>query len=346
MKFFSEQKLSVLFTLVVFIIQTASSLVLPILTVIGLKLELIINPNPIFMLAYNIFPSILLGIAFSKIVGKRILKPITDLSDATSMVAKGNFQVQLKEEKRCGKEVSEMIRSFNIMTNELKHIETLRNDFVSNVSHEFKTPLSTISGYAMLLQDEAIVPEERDAYIDRILNSTQQLSKLTENILLLSKLENQDILLDKTSYRLDEQLRNAILALEPLWKEKEFFWNIELESTLFYGNKHMLSLVWSNLLSNAVKFTPEGGTISFHLKQEENTIILTITDTGIGMSEETMKHIFEKFYCADSSRHSSGNGLGLPLVKRIINLCDGYVSVGSQENAGTTFVVTLPNPPS
>lgn len=343
MKYLSELKLSVLFTLVVFIIQTVSSLILPILTVIGLKSGYITNPNPIFMLAYNIFPSILLGIAFSKIVGKRILKPITDLSDATSLVAKGNFQIQLNEDKRCGKEVSEMIRSFNIMTKELKNIETLRNDFISNVSHEFKTPLSSISGYTMLLQDEALYPEERDTYIERILHSTQRLSSLTDNILLISKLENQDIVLDKTVFPLDEQLRNDILALEPLWTEKDFLWDIDLDSIAFYGNKNILSLVWSNLLSNAVKFTPEGGHISVTLKKEASDVLVSISDNGIGMSEETLKHIFEKFYCADASRHAGGNGLGLSLAKRIIHLCEGSITVQSKENIGTTFLVRLPN---
>lgn len=342
MKYFPEPKLSVLFTFIVFLIQIASSLIFPIITIAGLKLGFIMNPSPIFLLAYNIFASILLGICFSKIVGTHILKPITKLNKATSMVAKGNFQIQL-EEKRFGKEISEMIRNFNIMTNELKSIETLRNDFVSNVSHEFKTPLSTISGYAMLMQDESITAKEKDDYIGHILSSTQRLSSLTENILLLSKLENQDIVLDKTSYSLDEQLRNDILALEPLWSEKNLFWYIELESTLFYGNKNMLSLVWSNLFSNAIKFTPDNGTISVNLYKENKNILISISDTGIGMSEETIKHIFEKFYCFDSSRHSSGNGLGLPLTKRIVCLCEGSITVESQKYIGSKFTVSFPD---
>ncbi|MGN0133296.1 MAG: ATP-binding protein [Anaerotignum sp.] len=343
MKYLSEPKLSVLFTITVFIIQTVSSIVFPTITIIGMKMGYILNPNMVFILLQNLVFSILLGIVFSKMIGGRILKPITDLSNATSRVARGDFQIHLAEEKGFGKEVGEMIHNFNIMTNELKNIETLRNDFVSNVSHEFKTPLSTISGYAMLLQDEALLPEERDTYIEHILSSTQRLSKLTENILLISKLENQDIVLDKVCYSLDEQLRNDILALEPVWSEKELNWDIHLESISFYGNKNMLSLVWSNLLANAIKFTPTGGTISVRLKKMEDVVVISITDTGIGMSEETIKHIFEKFYCADPSRHSSGNGLGLPLAKRIISLCEGSISVESRETAGTTFTVRLPN---
>lgn len=341
MKFFSKIKLSVLFTLVVFLIQSASSLVFPIFTLILLKFGFILNPNPFILLTYNILPSMLLGIVFSKIVGGRILKPITDLSSATSEIASGNFQIRLDEEKRFGKEVSEMVQNFNIMANELKNIETLRNDFVSNVSHEFKTPLSSIIGYAMLLQDEALLPEERSSYIGRILSSTQRLSSLTENILLIAKLENQDIVLDRTVYALDEQIRNDILALEPLWRDKEFLWNIELENTLFYGNKNMLSLVWSNLLSNAVKFTPHGGMITVKLEKRTDSVVITVADNGIGMSAETVRHIFEKFYCADPSRHLGGNGLGLPLAKRVVCLCNGTISVQSAENKGAIFTVVL-----
>lgn len=342
MKYFSEPKLSVLFTIVVFIIQTVSSVVFPTITIIGMKMGYIINPNMIFLLMQNLVFSILLGIVFSKMIGGRILKPITNLSNATSKVAKGDFQIYLEEEKGFGREVSEMVRNFNIMTNALKNIETLQNDFVSNVSHEFKTPLSTISGYAMLLQDETLSSEERDIYIERILTSTQRLSRLTENVLLISKLENQEIVLDKTTYSLDEQLRNDILALEPLWSEKEILWDIELDSIQFYGNKNMLSLVWSNLLANAIKFTSKNGAISVKLKAEQNQVVVSVSDTGIGMSEETLKHIFEKFYCADPSRHNSGNGLGLPLAKRIICLCAGSISVESQKGSGTTFTVSLP----
>lgn len=344
MKSLSEHKLSMLFTLVVFLIQTASSLIFPTITIICIKMGYIRNdPNPIFILAYNIFPSILLGIVFSKLVGKRILKPITDLSEAAAKVAKGNFQVQLAENPNCGKEVCDMIHSFNIMTKELKNIETLRNDFVSNVSHEFKTPLSTIAGYAMLLQEENLLPAEQEAYIARILSGTQRLSHLTENILLISKLENQEILLDKIQYALDEQLRNDILALEPIWAKKEILWNIELENMQFYGNKSMISLVWTNLLSNAIRFTPDGGTISVRLKADAERVMVSVADSGIGMSPEIQQHIFEKFYCGDPSRHIGGNGLGLPLAKRIVCLCAGELLVESQEGSGTTFTVILPH---
>ncbi|WP_304508785.1 HAMP domain-containing sensor histidine kinase [Anaerotignum sp.] len=341
MKRLYEWKLSALFTIAVFITQSISSIIFPTFTIIALKMGYITNPKPIFMLYFITITSIVTGIFFSKVIGKRILKPITDLSDASSLVAKGDFYIQLQE-IGCGKEIREMIHSFNIMTNELKNIETLRNDFVANVSHEFKTPLSVINGYATLLQDETISTEERNNYIDKIISNSKRLSKLTENVLLLSKLENQDILLDKTYFSLDEQIRNDILSLEQLWEEKKLSLDIELESIRFYGNKNMLSLVWCNLLSNAIKFTPNGGIITIKLNNEGSNILVCVEDTGIGIAEETRKHIFEKFYCGDKSRHSGGNGLGLTLTKRIVWLCGGTIEVQSEKDKGTNFLVRLP----
>ncbi len=342
MKGISEWKLSALFTIIVFITQSISSVIFPACTIIALKMGYITNPSPIFMLIFITFTSIVTGIFFSKAIGKRVLKPITDLSNASSLVAKGDFFIQLQE-NGCGKEICEMIRSFNIMTNKLKNIETLRNDFVTNVSHEFKTPLSVINGYATLLQDESISVEERNNYIEKIISNSKRLSNLTENVLLLSKLENQDIVLDKTFFSLDEQIRNDILSLEELWVEKKLTLNIDLENIQFYWNKNMLSLVWCNLLSNAIKFTPAGGTIWIEIKYDKSNILVSVGDTGIGMTEETQMHIFEKFYCEDKSRHSGSNGLGLTLTKRIIWLCGGTIEVQSKKDQGTIFYVRLPH---
>ncbi len=341
MKRLSEWKLSALFTIAVFITQSISSIIFPTFTIVAMRMGYFTNPKPKYMLIFITITSIVTGIFFSKVIGKRILKPITNLSDASSLVAKGDFYIQLHD-IGCGKEIREMIQSFNIMTNELKNIETLRNDFVANVSHEFKTPLSVINGYATLLQDETIPIEERNNYIERIISNSKRLSKLTENVLLLSKLENQDILLDKTHFFLDEQLRNDILSLEKLWEEKKLSLDINLEISQFYGNKNMLSLAWCNLLSNAIKFTPDGGIISIKLKNEEKNILVCVEDNGIGMTEETRKHVFEKFYCADKSRHSGGNGLGLTLTKRIVWLCGGTIEVQSEQGKGTIFLVRLP----
>ena len=342
MKKIPDLKLSALFILLIFIIQSVSSSIFPLITILAINLGYVKNPNPVIMLTFILFTSIIIGLILAKIISKRVLKPITDLNEATKKVAKGDFNTQI-EEIGIGKEIKEMTHSFNIMTNELKNIETFRNDFVSNVSHEFKTPLSAIEGYATLLQDDNISKSERNNYIERIISSSKRLSTLSGNILMISKLENQEIVLDKIKFSLDEQIRNCILSLENLWSEKNISLDIDMDNVIFYGNKSMISHIWFNIISNAIKFTPNGGLISVKLENRNNFVTVIISDTGIGMSEDVKKHIFEKFYCADKSRNDSGNGLGLTLVKRIIELCNGDIEVESQKDIGTKFIIKLPN---
>lgn len=343
MKNFSGIKLSLLFSIMVFIIQSISLSTVPIFWFTAVQLGIFEDTGP-FPPTYSIIvTSIIVGIILARIIGKRVFKPITDINEATKKLATGEFDVKINESHVLGKEIREMIHSFNVMTNELKNIETFRNDFVTNVSHEFKTPISAIEGYATLLQDDTLSTEERNSYIERILSSSRRLSTLSGNILMISRLEHQEIIPDKTYYNLDEQIRNCILSLENLWNEKNISLDIDLDNIKFYGNKGMLSHVWYNIISNAIKFTPNGGVVSVKMNEANNIISVKITDTGIGMNEETLKHIFDKFYCGDKSRYDSGNGLGLTLAKRIIDLCKGTVSVKSELNYGTEFIITLPN---
>ena len=343
MKSFSGIKLSLLFSIMVFIIQSVSLSIVPIIWFTGVRCGLFEDNGP-FPPTYSIIlTSVVVGIILARIIGRRVFKPVTDLNEATKKIATGEFNVKIDENHVLGKEIREMIHSFNVMTNELKNIETFRNDFVANVSHEFKTPISAIEGYATLLQDDTLSSEERNNYIERILSSSRRLSTLSGNILMISRLEHQEIIPDKTYYNLDEQIRNCILSLENIWNEKNISLDIELDNVKFYGNKGMLSHVWYKIISNAIKFTPNGGVVSVKMKEENNIVSVKITDTGIGMSEETLKHIFDKFYCGDKSRYDSGNGLGLTLAKRIIDLCKGTVSVKSELNYGTEFTITLPN---
>lgn len=343
MKSFSGIKLSLLFSIMVFIIQSISLSTVLIFWFTAVRLGIFEDTGP-FPPTYSIIvTSIIVGIILARIIGKRVFKPITDINEATKKLATGEFDVKINESHVLGKEIREMIHSFNVMTNELKNIETFRNDFVTNVSHEFKTPISAIEGYATLLQDDTLSAEERNSYIERILSSSRRLSTLSGNILMISRLEHQEIIPDKTYYNLDEQIRNCILSLENLWSEKNISLDIDLDNIKFYGNKGMLSHVWYNIISNAIKFTPNGGVVSVKMNEANNIISVKITDTGIGMNEETLKHIFDKFYCGDKSRYDSGNGLGLTLAKRIIDLCKGTVSVKSELNYGTEFIITLPN---
>jgi signal transduction histidine kinase len=228
------------------------------------------------------------------------------------------------------------------MANDLSSIELMRNDFIVNISHEFKTPIAAIEGYAVLLQEKNLPDEERLLYTQMILDSARQFSILSSNILKLSKLENQDKITQFTNYRLDEQIRNALLYLEKAWTDKDISLELELPKTMLYANEDLMMQVWLNLLSNSIKFTPTNGLIRINIVNKENFIQLHISDTGIGMSSETQKHIFEKFYQGDKSRSIEGNGLGLALVYKILMLHNGKIEVKSELNNGSEFIVTIP----
>lgn len=285
--------------------------------------------------------SILAGTTLSRFVGKQSLAAITDLSKAAKEVARGNFNVTLKEDSKID-ELREMAHNFNRMAKELAGTELLRTDFVENVSHEFKTPLSAIEGYATLLQRKDLTTGKSREYTEKILYNTRRLSLLTSNILLLSRLENQELDVQKELFCLDEQLREAILSLEQRWMEKALVLEIDLDSVDYRGSRDLLSHVWQNILGNAVKFAPEGGTVRVLLRREASCVRVTVSDNGPGMDEEVRRRVFEKFYQGDTSRSSQGSGLGLSLAKRIVDLHGGEISVLSRAGEGAAFTVTLP----
>ena len=227
------------------------------------------------------------------------------------------------------------------MTKELRATQILQMDFVSNVSHEFKTPINAIEGYTMLLQGEELSNEQNE-YVEKILFNTQRLSCLVGNILLLSKLENQNIPMKKTKYRLDEQIRQAILSLESKWTQKEIGFQVEMEAVKYVGNEGLFMHVWINLLDNAIKFSPNQGIITMFLKQEKDQVKFILEDEGPGIDEEIKNRIFDKFYQADGSHKAEGNGLGLALVKRIIDSAGGTIEAQNREYGGCRFVVQLP----
>lgn len=286
--------------------------------------------------------SLFVGSMITVFVGKTIIKPIKNISNAFTKLSGGNFDVRVDENKNIV-EINEMAKGFNAMAYDLSHIETLRNDFVVNVSHEFKTPIASIEGYATLLQNDNLSEEKRRKYTDKILSNSQRLSNLLTNILSLSKLENQETVFSKGTYRLDEQLRKIVLLLENKWIVKNIEFDINLPKYLYYGNEPLLDQVWYNIVDNAIKYSPENSKVKIEFITNENNVTVVVKDNGCGMSEEIQKHIFEKFYQGDSSRKTQGNGLGLALVKRIIDLCDGIITVNSNENQGTEFLITLPN---
>lgn len=256
-------------------------------------------------------------------------------------VAEGDFSVRLKTGKQL-KEIQDIYSNFNLMVQELEATEILQTDFVSNVSHEFKTPISAIEGYATLLQDSDMpISKEQEQYIDKILLNTRRLSHLAGNILLLSKIEHQAIQTRQNWYRLDEQIRQSIVMMEPKWSEKEIEFDVDMMDVEYLGNENLICHVWDNLLSNAIKFSPRGGTIYIRMMPEGEKIRFSIENEGPQISEDSMKHIFDKFYQGDSSHKQEGNGLGLALVKQILNLCKGTISVENVPGSGCRFTVVL-----
>lgn len=292
------------------------------------------------LIQLNIF-SLVIALLATHFLSKMFFDPIKELRLGMQKIADGKFDTRL-ETKSNSEEIQELFAGFNMMAGELGATEILQTDFVSNVSHEFKTPINAIEGYTMLLQSTENIDETENEYIEKILFNTRRLSSLVSNILLLSKLENQSIQTHREKYALDEQIREDILALESLWEPKDIEFDVDLDAVRFYGNKNVLHHVWSNLLSNAIKFSPNGGTIKMRLYKENKKIVFYVEDNGPGLSEEAKKHLFDKFYQADTSHKEEGNGLGLALVKNIVSLCDGEIFAENLDVGGCRFTVTLP----
>ena len=285
--------------------------------------------------------SVVLGGGLSIIMSSFFLRPVTRMGRAMERVAAGDFTVRLDNPGALG-EMRDSYAHFNTMTRALAATETLQSDFISNVSHEFKTPINAIEGYAMLMQDAGNDPALQREYADKILLSTRRLSELVNNILLLSKVDNQTMPLEKHPYRLDEQLRRAILLLERKWTQKQIEWDVDMDEATYTGNESLMLHVWVNLLDNAIKFDPVGGEIRLRLHCESTCIRITVSDNGPGIPKDQQSAIFERFYQADGSHKSEGNGLGLALARRIVRMCGGEISVSSEPGKGSCFTVELP----
>lgn len=281
-----------------------------------------------------------LGIAITIVLSKWLFDPITKLGKAMRQVADGNFDVRLGG-SFWFKEIDDIYANFNLMVSDLEATEILQTDFVSNVSHEIKTPINAIEGYATLLQGSEYASPEQAQYIEKILFNTRRLSKLVGNILLLSKVDNQAIQTKPVTFRLDEQIRQSIVLLEPEWAKKDIEFDVDMLNIEYIGNENLLMHVWNNLISNAIKFDPPGGTVTIKLFRSGTNIIFTIDDSGPGIPEEAKKHIFDKFYQSDSSHKAEGNGLGLALVKQILTVCGGSVETENLPQGGCRFRVIL-----
>ena len=270
-------------------------------------------------------------------------RPVKIITEATEQIMQGDFSVRVAPMHGNGMEGFNQIGiAINAMAQELSGTETLRTDFIANVSHELKTPLAVMGNYATMLQRPGITEEEKNEYAKSISEAARRLAQLITNILKLNKLENQQIFPTPQEFDLGEQLCECLLGFEDAWEAK----NLEIETDIeddvrIQSDPELLSLVWNNLISNAVKFTPDGGTIGLSLKTESDSVIVQVRDTGCGMKPEVGQHIFEKFYQGDTSHATQGNGLGLALVKRVIDILNGEIGVQSVYGEGSTFTVKL-----
>ena len=285
-----------------------------------------------------------LGTALSAITGRVPLKPVNKVINAMNRLASGNYHTRLSFNGPLAKHpaVREVTDSFNAMAEELEHTELLRADFVNNFSHEFKTPIVSIAGFAMLLRKGDLSEQEREEYLEIIENESLRLSAMATNVLNMTKVENQTILTDVRSFNLSEQLRSCVLQLENRWTGKDLEWEMEPMEYTVSGSEELLREVWLNLLDNAIKFSPKWGVIRVSITERDGITAVSVTNTGSEIAPEERERIFQKFYQSDRSHATEGNGIGLAVVKRVVELHRGAVLVDSGEDK-TTFTVLLPN---
>lgn len=297
--------------------------------------------NPLYpMLFQNACFSIISGTLLTFLLSHFPLRPIHSIIQAIHDVAEGRFDTKLHIEHP--REFRELSHSFNQMTEELSGIEILRSDFIDNFSHEFKTPMVSILGFAKILRSKKLSGEERNEYLDIIIDEASRLTELSANILNLSRIESMSLPSDLSEFNLSEQIRQSILQSESKWMEKNLDFSLDIEELYIRGNEPLLKQVWLNLIDNAVKFSPENGKLELSLHRMSSSAVFSITDHGEGMEPAVVRHIFEKFYQGDTSHAAKGHGLGLSIAQKIIGLHKGEISVHSEPGKGSTFTVALP----
>jgi len=274
------------------------------------------------------------------LLGRIPLRPFNEIARGMDELSRGNYAV--RTDLRWPHFMRRISESFNLMAEELGSTEMLRSDFVNNFSHEFKTPIVSIRGYARLLKSSEITEAEREEYLDIIIRESTRLSELATNVLNLSKIENRTGLTNKTRYNVSEQIRRAVLLLEPKWSKQGLDMDVELDECTFFGSAELMNNVWINLIDNAIKFSPAGGQIEIRLTERGDNLVFRISDHGCGMDEETQKHIFDRFYQGDTSHAAEGNGVGLAVVSKVVSLSGGKVYVRSEPGKGAEFSVILP----
>jgi len=287
---------------------------------------------------------ILFGFTMHLFTRNRHQNIYVEIIAALRKIANGDFNVYLDFKMEQRSEFRDLMDHFNHMVKQLQQMEDMRQEFISNVSHEIQSPLTSIVGFAQALQHNNLSTEESNHYLSIIETESRRLSKLSDNLLKLTSLESEHHPFEKSKYRLDQQIRSIILSSEPNWSQKDLELEILLDKVLIFADEDLMNQVWMNLIHNSIKFTPVKGKLKILLEQIGYEAVVTISDTGIGISEKDQLHIFERFYKADQARErsKSGSGLGLSIVKKIIDMHGGEITVVSEVQKGTTFTITLP----
>lgn len=335
--------LSMHFGIFIFMINLITTVITGVLMYISFALGILNEKNITDIMVLPIITlvsCILIGVVVSACSSRAVLKNVREFIEATDKLSRGDFSARLNIRKP--PEFRILSKNFNTMAEELGSIEVLRTDFINNFSHEFKTPIISIKGFAEILKDDDLSKEERNEYLDIIIEESKRLTSLATNVLNLSKIETQAILKEKQMFNIGEQIRQSILLLDSKFQSKNISLDINIEDCNIYANKKMLNQVWLNLLDNAIKFNNENGLVSVNMKKKEKKILITIIDSGIGISKEVVSKIFDKFYQEDTSHSTKGNGLGLTIVKKIIELHGGTIECESIVSKGTKFTIILP----
>lgn len=339
--------LTLVFSIVVFAILLAAigvaGLMVWIFTKIGIIGNLMGDASVASLTVYMSIFSLIIGASVSMLLGKIPLRPVNDLINHMNRLARGDYHTRLKfggaiSNHRAFNEISD---SFNMLAEELENTEMLREDFVNNFSHEFKTPIVSIAGLAKLVNKGNLTDEQRTQYLNAIEEESLRLAAMATNVLNLTKIENQTILSDVSEFNLSEQIRSCVLLLENKWTKKDLELQVDFDEYMILANEELLKQVWINLVDNAIKFSPRCGTVSIAIEGSHDRLTVMVGNTGSEISEENQKKIWKKFYQVDESHSSEGNGVGLAIVKRIVELHNGQVSVKSHEGM-TTFSVALP----
>lgn len=337
---------------VIVLISLASSFAAAFLVISVIPPLRLLNNSPIFHQIITSFLGLFIWLCIMSIIsslirkrhGNRQTQMFQPIIDALERISKGDFNVRLNLGFDQIPPATKLAQSFNTMAEELSAMEAMRQEFISNVSHEIQSPLTSILGFARVLRNDDLKMEDRHHYLDIIETEGNRLSRITDNLLKMASLESRQNIVSLQTFPLDKQIRELILACEPQWINKDIEMNVDLEEIEITADKDLLSQVWINLIHNSIKFTPPEGEIGIKLVKKDDRVIFTISDTGLGISKEDQEHIFERFYKADISRtHSDGgSGMGLSIAKKIVEMHHGDISVQSQMGEGTTFTISLP----